>query len=108
MESSKDNEMVGDCNVLSEPAFAYTYANNANAIAMNIDTCIDDCPCVVCLPTDTKVISYSFLQAEKKRQKQMIATGKMEKPELKNDVFTLEQETDFSRKITIDDIFQNV
>jgi hypothetical protein len=50
--------------------------------------------------------SYSYLQAEKTRQKQLIMEGKMSKPVLTDDVFTLEQEFEFNRKVTIDDIFQ--
>jgi len=79
-----------------EPALAYKTTNRDTKIA-NLSTS----------DKRNSDLSYSFLQAEKKRQKQMIAIGKMEKPKLKDDVFTLEQETDFSRKITIDDIFQN-
>ena len=51
--------------------------------------------------------SYSYLQTEKNRQKQLIAAGKMEKPILENDVFTPEQEAEFNKKITFDDIFQS-
>jgi len=80
-----------------EPALAYQTANHSDtaAGALRSDK------------RNSNDLSYSFLQAEKKRQKQMIAAGKKEKTMLKDDVFTLEQETDFSRKVTIDDIFQN-
>jgi len=50
--------------------------------------------------------SYSYLQAEKKRQKQLISAGKIENSLLKDDVFTAEQEADFNKKITINDIVQ--
>jgi len=80
-----------------EPALAYQTANHSDTVTSALTS----------EKRNSNDLSYSFLQAEKKRQKQMIAVGKMEKPELKDDVFTLEQETDFSRKITIDDIFQN-
>ena len=50
--------------------------------------------------------SFIYLQAEKLRQDQLIAEGKMAKPILTDDVFTLEQEAEFNRKITFDDIFQ--
>jgi len=80
-----------------EPALAYKTTSHSDTVAGAL---MSD-------KRNSNDLSYSFLQAEKKRQMQMIATGKMEKPELKDDVFTLEQETDFSRKITIDDIFQN-
>jgi len=83
--------------MLEEPALAYQTANHSNSVAGALRSD----------KRNSNDLSYSFLQAEKKRQKQMIAIGKMEKPKLKDDVFTLEQETDFSRKITIDDIFQN-
>ncbi|MDR0792345.1 MAG: hypothetical protein LBE82_03485 [Chitinophagaceae bacterium] len=49
--------------------------------------------------------SYSYLQAEKHRQKQLIAEGKMTKPVLADDVFSPEEEADFERKLTIDDIY---
>ena len=50
--------------------------------------------------------SYSYLQAEKKRQRQLISAGKMEVPALKDDVFTAEQEVDFDKKIAFSDIVQ--
>ena len=46
------------------------------------------------------------MQAEKKRQKQLISAGKIENSLLKDDVFTAEQEADFNKKITINDIVQ--
>ncbi|MDR2907682.1 MAG: hypothetical protein LBU91_06820 [Bacteroidales bacterium] len=50
--------------------------------------------------------SYAYLQAEKLRQEQLIAEGKMTKPILVDDVFTPEQEAEFNKRITFDDIFQ--
>ena len=50
--------------------------------------------------------SYFYLQAEILRQKQLIAEGKMTKPILTDDIFSAEQEVEFDRKVTIDDIYQ--
>ena len=57
------------------------------------------------IPSEQK--SYSYLQAEKFRQKQLQAEGKIKKTILTDDVFSPEQEAEFGRRVVIDDIYQS-
>jgi hypothetical protein len=83
-----DESQPDETNMLSEPAAAYAYT-----------------PRVAEENPIRKTITYAYLQAEMQRQDLLISEGKMTKPILIDDVFTLEQQAEFNKKITIDDIF---
>jgi len=53
-----------------------------------------------------EVLTYEIIQQKKREQQQLIALGIIEKPKITNDVFTPEQEREFNKRITIDDIFR--
>jgi len=52
-------------------------------------------------------LSYSYLQHEKHRQVQLLPE-EISKNILTDDVFTSEQEAEFNRKVTVDDIFNRL
>ena len=53
-----------------------------------------------------EVLTYEILQQHKHKQQRLIADGIIEKPKIMDNVFTLEQEREFNKGITSDDIFR--
>ena len=53
-----------------------------------------------------EILTYEILQQHKHEQQCLIAAGLMEKPKMTDDVFTPEQEREFNRGITLDDILE--
>jgi len=55
---------------------------------------------------EEEVLTYEILQQHKHEQQRLIAAGLMEKPKITYDVFTPEEQAEFDKGITIDDIFR--
>ncbi|GHT31488.1 hypothetical protein FACS189434_01320 [Bacteroidia bacterium] len=53
-----------------------------------------------------EVLTYEILQRKKREQQRLIALGIIEKPRITDDIFTPQQEREFNKGITIDDIFR--
>ncbi|MDR0811777.1 MAG: hypothetical protein LBN23_05870 [Paludibacter sp.] len=53
----------------------------------------------------SKTLTYNQITTIMRQQDLLIAEGKMEHPQYRDDVFTLEQEVGFNRGVTIDEIY---
>ena len=57
---------------------------------------------------EEKALSYEILQQHKREQQQLISAGIMERPKVTDDVFTPEQEREFNRGRSVEEVFDNI
>jgi hypothetical protein len=57
---------------------------------------------------EKETLTYEILQQYKREQQQLIAAGIIEKSEITDDVFTSEQEREFNRGRSVEEVFDNI
>jgi len=61
------------------------------------------------IPVQAKeTLTYEILQQHKREQQRLIAAGIIEKPKITDDVFTPEQEREFNRGRSVEEVFDNI
>ena len=55
-----------------------------------------------------ETLTYEILQQHKREQQRLIAAGIIERPKITDDVFTPEQEREFNRGRTVEEVFDNI
>ena len=55
-----------------------------------------------------ETLTYEILQQHKREQQRLIAAGIIERPKITDDVFTPEQEREFSRGRSVEEVFDNI
>jgi len=57
---------------------------------------------------ERETLTYEILQQHKHEQQRLIAAGVMERPIITDDVFTSEQEREFSRGRSVEEVFDHI
>ena len=57
---------------------------------------------------EKETLTYEILQQYKREQQRLIAAGIIEKPKITDDVFTPEQEREFKRGRSVDEVFDDI
>ena len=57
---------------------------------------------------EEEVLTYEILQQHKQEQQQLIAAGIIEKPKITDDVFTPEQQAEFDRGRSVEEVFDDI
>ena len=57
---------------------------------------------------EEETLSYEILQQHKREQQRLIAAGIIERPKIRDDVFTPEQEREFNRGRSVEEVFDNI
>jgi len=57
---------------------------------------------------ERETLTYEILQQYKREQQQLIAAGIIERPKITDDVFTPEQEREFNRGRSVEEVFDNI
>ena len=65
-------------------------------------------PIVMSVKQQKEMLTYEILQQHKREQQRLIAAGIIEKPKIIDDVFTPEQEREFNRGRSVDEVFDNI
>jgi hypothetical protein len=55
-----------------------------------------------------ETLTYEILQQCKREQQRLIAAGIIERPKITDDVFTPEQEREFNRGRSVEEVFDNI
>jgi len=55
-----------------------------------------------------ETLTYEILQQHKREQQRLIAAGIIERPKITDDVFTPEQEREFNRGRSVEEVFDNI
>ena len=55
-----------------------------------------------------EILTYETLQQHKREQQRLIAAGIIEKPKITDDVFTPEQEREFNRGRSVEEVFDDI
>jgi len=55
-----------------------------------------------------EVLTYEILQQHKREQQRLITAGLMEKPKITDDIFTPEQEREFNRGRSVEEVFDDI
>jgi len=57
---------------------------------------------------ERETLTYEILQQHKREQQRLIAAGIIEKPKITDDIFTPEQEREFNRGRSVEEVFDNI